>query len=77
MLASLFLAITGLGLLFGPMWWLLYVHESIEKLAVITGSISVFSVWLWMAFDVEFARLAAGIGAYAAILVVYLQMDNS
>jgi len=41
---SFVLVAVGLAILFGPMWWLEYVGDSVKRLAIITGFVAVFTI---------------------------------
>ena len=63
----------GLGLLFAPMWYLHYVNNSDHILGIITGFVSLFAFWLWVAAGPRQFEILLGTAAYAAVLYIYLQ----
>jgi hypothetical protein len=64
----------GLGLLYGPMWWLNFISNDSCRLAIITGFVTMFTVLIWAAAGNQrpFEVLAAA-AAYAAVLMVFMQ----
>ena len=63
----------GLGLLFAPMWYLHYVQDATYMLGIITGFVSLFAFWLWVAAGPRQFEILLGTAAYAAVLYIYLQ----
>jgi hypothetical protein len=63
----------GLGLLFAPMWYLHYVDDVDHMLGIITGFVSLFAFWLWVAAGPRQFEILLGTAAYAAVLYIYLQ----
>lgn len=63
----------GLGLLFAPMWYLHYVKNATHMLGIITGFVSLFAFWLWVAAGPRQFEILLGTAAYAAVLYIYLQ----
>jgi len=63
----------GLGLLFAPMWYLHYVCNIDHMLGIITGFVSLFAFWLWVAAGPRQFEILLGTAAYAAVLYIYLQ----
>ncbi|KAK4494006.1 hypothetical protein PRZ48_015192 [Zasmidium cellare] len=74
--SSVVIVVVGLGLLFGPMWWLNYVSDDRYRLGIITGFVSLFATWLWMAAGPRAFEILAGTAAYAAVLMVFLQVQK-
>ncbi|KAF7185725.1 hypothetical protein HII31_12956 [Pseudocercospora fuligena] len=68
--ASIVVVVTGLLLLFAPMWWLNFVDKDVYQLGIITTFVSVFAGWLWMAAGPRAFEILAGTAAYAAVLMV-------
>ena len=64
----------GLALLFAPMWCLHYVNEMTYMLAIITGFVTLFAFWLWVAAGPRQFEILLGTAAYAAVLYIYLQV---
>lgn len=74
---SIVIIIVGLGLLFGPMWWLNYVTDDRDRLGIITGFVSLFATWLWLAAGPRAFEILAGTAGYAAVLMVFLQVQKN
>lgn len=68
--------VLGLGLLFGPMWWLHYVDDGTSKLGIITAFVTLFAFWLWVAAGPKQFEILLGTAAYAAVLYIYLQASS-
>ena len=67
--------VAGLCLIFGPMWWLSFVSKDSYRLGIITGFVTVFTVWLWASAGQRPFEMLAATAAYAAILMVFLQSN--
>lgn len=65
--------IFGLVLLFAPMWSMHYVDKPTEMLGTITGFVTLFAFWLWVAAGPRQFEILLGTAAYAAVLYIYLQ----
>ena len=70
---SALIVVTGLCLLFGPMWWLNYVSTDKYRLAIITGFVTAFTTWSWLAAGQRPFEVLGYTAAYAAVLTVFLQ----
>lgn len=68
--------ILGLALLFGPMWWLNFVVNDVQRLAIITSFITAFTCVVWAAAGQRPFEILAATAAYAAVLMVFLQSNN-
>lgn len=69
----------GLVMLFIPMWWLEGVDDGYVQLGIITGFVFLFSVLLFGATtsSTRGFEVLAATAAYAAVLAVFLQGNNS
>ena len=45
--------LVGLGLLFGPMWWLVFVSDTMARLGIITGFVAFFTLAVQWASDIQ------------------------
>ncbi|KAK7191935.1 hypothetical protein DPSP01_013342 [Paraphaeosphaeria sporulosa] len=66
----------GLVMLLAPLWWLEYVNDSAKKLAVMTGFICVFVALGSVATVNRPAEVVAAAAAYAAVLMVFMQVQK-
>lgn len=66
----------GLCLLFGPMWWLHWVSKDIYRLGIITGFVTAFTSLASSAAGQRPFEILAATAAYAAVLMVYLQISD-
>jgi hypothetical protein len=66
----------GLGMLLGPMWWLEVVSDSKIRLAIITGFLTVFTGLMAAATVNQPFQVVASSAAYAAVLMVFMQIDG-
>ena len=69
--------VVGLGLLFAPMWYLHYVRDAENMLGIITGFVTLFAFWLWVAAGSRQFEILLGTAAYAAVVYVYLQAASA
>lgn len=63
----------GLTMLFGPMWWLNWVTDDVDRLAIITCFVFVFAMGLRAISRPKPFEVLAGTAAYAAVLMVFIQ----
>lgn len=73
-LSTSVIAVIGLGMLVGPLWWLAVVHGIIHRLAIITGFITIFFCLVAVATDAGVFNSLAAAAAYSAVLMVFLQV---
>ena len=66
----------GLVMLLAPLWWLEFVDNSKIKLAVMTGFICVFVGLMSTATVNKPFEIVAATAAYAAVLMVFMQVDG-
>lgn len=66
----------GLVMLLAPLWWLEYIHNSEKKLAVMTGFICLFVGLMSTATVNRPGEVVAATAAYAAVLMVFMQVDG-
>lgn len=66
----------GLGMLLAPLWWLEFVNDSVKKLGIMTGFICVFVGLMSIATVNRPGEVVAATAAYAAVLMVFMQVDN-
>ncbi|KAF2465012.1 uncharacterized protein BDR25DRAFT_295794 [Lindgomyces ingoldianus] len=67
----------GFCMLLGPMWWLEYVSNSRKRLVIITVFIAIFMGLMSTATVNKPFEVVASSAAYAAVLMVFMQIDNS
>lgn len=53
-----------------------YVTTDRYRLGIITGSVCIFAAWVWMAAGPRAFEILAGTGGYAAVLMVFLQVQK-
>ena len=70
------IAIVGLGMLVGPLWWLNFVSAPESQLGIITGFIALFFVLVAVATTASVAEALAAAAAYSAVLMVFLQLGS-
>jgi hypothetical protein len=68
--------ITGLIMLLAPMWWLESTSASKVRLGIITGFICAFISIMSMATNNRPFEVVAATAAYAAVLMVFMQIDG-
>jgi hypothetical protein len=68
--------ITGLIMLLVPMWWLECTNTSTVRLGIITGFICAFISIMSMATSNRPFEVVAATAAYAAVLMVFMQIDG-
>jgi hypothetical protein len=68
--------LVGLAMLLAPIWWLEYVPDSVPRLRIITGFICGFSLILTLGTISRPFEVVAATAAYAAVLMVFMQIDN-
>jgi hypothetical protein len=66
----------GLVMLLAPLWWLEKVSSSETRLKIITGFIIVFMVAMSTATVNRPFEVVASTAAYAAVLMVFMQIDG-
>ena len=69
--------VLGLALLFGPTWWLDAVTNDDHRLAIITSFIGFITFVVWAAAGQRPFEILAATAAYAAVLMVFLQSNNT
>jgi hypothetical protein len=67
---------TGLLMLLAPMWWLEYVSDSVTRLKIITGFLCVFISIMTIATINRPFEVVAATAAYAAVLIVFMQINK-
>jgi hypothetical protein len=67
---------TGLVMLLAPMWWLECVEDRTSRLKIITGFVVVFILAMTMATINKPFEVVAATAAYAAVLMVFMQIDG-
>lgn len=75
--ATITFLIVGMGLLLllGPMWWLSFVSDTTEQLAIITGFVFLFTSILSCATVERPFEVLIGTAGYAAVLMVFVQQQ--
>ena len=66
----------GLAMLLAPMWWLECVSASKTRLKIISGFIVAFIAIMWTATIHRPFEVVAATAAYAAVLMVFMQIDG-
>ncbi|KAF2019875.1 hypothetical protein BU24DRAFT_128329 [Aaosphaeria arxii CBS 175.79] len=69
--------ILGLCMLLGPMWWLEFVSNSIIRLTIITVFLACFMGSMALATVNRPFEVVASSAAYAAVLMVFMQIDGN
>ena len=72
--STLTIAVVGLGMLVGPLWWLNFVEAQEIRLGIITGFIALFFVLVAVATTARVADALAAAAAYSAVLMVFMQL---
>ncbi|TKA72458.1 hypothetical protein B0A55_06891 [Friedmanniomyces simplex] len=72
---SIITLVVGLGMLFASVWWLNFVEENKHRLGIITGSVSLFTVWSWLAAGNKPFEILAAVAGYTAVLMIYRQLS--
>ncbi|KAI0125318.1 hypothetical protein BJ170DRAFT_727234 [Xylariales sp. AK1849] len=72
-----FIISLGLLLLLGPMWALQFVTDNVKQLTIITVFILIFTALLSSATVAKPFEVLAATAAYAAVLMVFLQMGGN
>lgn len=67
---------TGLIMLLAPMWWLEFVSDSVTRLKIITGFLCVFISIMTIATINRPFEVVAATAAYAAVLMVFMQISK-
>ena len=62
--ATVSILIAGLVLCFGSIWWLNFVVNNVYRLAIITTSASLFTIWAWIAAGNRPFEILAAFAAY-------------
>ena len=75
---SILIVFIGLGMLLGPMWALELTHGAHKKLTIISLFVVVFAILLFgsTASATRGFEVLAATAAYAAVLAVFLQINN-
>jgi hypothetical protein len=68
--------LTGLIMLLAPMWWLEFTSASEVRLGIITGFIVAFMSIMSVATETRPFEVVAATAAYAAVLMVFMQIDG-
>ncbi|KAL5449657.1 hypothetical protein PMIN06_006782 [Paraphaeosphaeria minitans] len=71
------IVIGGVSMLLAPLWCLMYVNANVKKLAIITAFIWLFVGLMSVATVNRPGEVVAATAAYAAVLMVFMQVDNS
>lgn len=66
----------GLVMLLAPMWWLEYASDGDTRLKIITGFLCVFICLMSTATVNRPFEVVAATAAYAAVLMVFMQIDE-
>ncbi|KAK5128244.1 hypothetical protein LTR85_002911 [Meristemomyces frigidus] len=74
--ATFSILIVGLCMSFGSIWWLNDVTNNVHRLAIITGSASLFTFWSWLAAGNRPFEILAAFAAYMAVLMIYRQLGS-
>lgn len=75
-LTSRTIIVLGLVMLLAPMWWLEFVSASETRLKIITGFLCVFITIMSTATVNRPFEVVAATAAYAAVLMVFMQIDS-
>jgi len=67
-----FQALISIGFLVGAMWGLKEVKDAVARLAMVTGFVAGFCLWLAFTTGIQKRDVFAAAAAYAAVLVVYV-----
>jgi hypothetical protein len=70
------ITLLGLGMLLGPMWWLECVSKSTTRLLIITLFLTLFTTLMSTATVNRPFEVVAASAAYAAVLMVFMQIDS-
>jgi hypothetical protein len=73
---NLSIILGGLTMLLAPMWWLEFVSGSKKRLAIITVFLVVFILAMSTATVNRPFEVVAATAAYAAVLMVFMQIDE-
>ncbi|KAF2026143.1 hypothetical protein EK21DRAFT_92684 [Setomelanomma holmii] len=76
-LTSRTIIVLGLVMLLAPMWWLEFVSSSNIRLGIITGFLCVFISIMSTATINQPFQVVAATAAYAAVLMVFMQIDSN
>ncbi|KAH7379172.1 hypothetical protein DE146DRAFT_306481 [Phaeosphaeria sp. MPI-PUGE-AT-0046c] len=68
--------VIGLVMLLAPMWWLEFTSTSTVRLGIITGFLCAFISIMSMATTNRPFEVVAATAAYAAVLMVFMQIDG-
>lgn len=74
---SIIIVVIGLGMLFGPLWWLNWTSDPPKRLGAITGFTIVFTALLMGQILSRPFEVMVGIVAYAAVLMVFMQIGGN
>jgi len=66
----------GFMMMLGPLWWLNFVSDSRKRLGIITGFIAVFMLLMTCATVNRPFEVVASSAAYAAVLMVFMQIGG-
>ena len=67
--------VAGVTMLLAPLWWLDYVSTSERRLGIITGFLVVFAAVMGISTSNRPFEVVATTAAYAAVLMVFMQID--
>ena len=76
-LTTIAIIVLGLIMLLGPLWWLEFVSNSKTRLGIITGFLAVFMGLMSLATNNRPFEVVASSAAYAAVLMVYMQIGSN
>lgn len=71
------ISVVGLCMIIGPLWVLNYVQPSVYRLAIISSFIVVFFVLVGVATTARIFEVLAAAAAYAAVLMVFMQLTSA
>ena len=77
MLTTVSIIVLGLCMLLGPMWWLEFVSDSKKRLLIITVFLTIFMGLMSTATVNRPFEVVAASAAYAAVLMVFMQIDGN
>jgi len=75
-LTTISIILLGFAMLLGPMWWLNFVSNGTYRLAIITVFLFIFMLLMSLATNNRPFEVVASAAAYAAVLMVFMQIGN-
>jgi hypothetical protein len=75
-LSNMIIILGGLAMLLSPLWWLEYVSDSVKRLQIITSFVCVFCLLMTMSEIKTPREVVAATAAYAAVLMVFMQIEG-